>query len=78
MCFSLVKITDHFVIDKNTLKIYEVILGANKKVKNYMECCTIAFDDSIGDYRVVNRKGAVAIGVIEKAKMVASKIENRQ
>lgn len=73
---NLVKITKHYVINIETLTIYKVVLTKRGYVKDYEKCCRLIYTG--GEYKVTDRKCEVAIGVIEKSKLIASKTESRR
>lgn len=72
--FELVKITDHYVFDRLTKTIYKVDTKNGKDVENYEFCCKLVKDGN-GDYIAENRETEVAIGIIEKAKLLCEKME---
>lgn len=69
---NLVRITKHYVLDKKTLNIYKVILTKRGIVKSYEKCCKLIPNNS--GYDVTELRCEVAIGVIEKSKIIATKL----
>lgn len=72
--YELVKITDHYVFDKLSMSLFKVDTDNGKDVDNFSFCCRLEKKDD-GNYVAKDRATEVAIGIIEKAKLLCEKLE---
>jgi hypothetical protein len=70
--FELIKITDHYVLDRKSMNLYSVDTNNGRDVKGFRLCCELRRNNDNYD---VARHASVAIGIVEKAKELCYKLE---